>query len=75
MKKDLIMVIIIIFGAALIFADAVRDGLQAQAMEVRAAAAAEITAEEQERREQAAYYRGWQDGKQYYLEEFWGVSQ
>lgn len=75
MKKDLITVIIIIFGAALIFADAVRDGLQAQAMEVRAAAAAEITAEEQKRREQAAYYKGWQDGKQYYLEEFWGVSQ
>lgn len=35
-------------------------------------APAEITAEEQERREQAAYYKGWQDGKQYYLEEFGG---
>lgn len=33
-----------------------------------AAAVAEITAEEQERREQAAYYKGWHDGKQYYLE-------
>lgn len=32
----------------------------------------EITEEEQERREQAAYYKGWQDGKQYYLEEFGG---
>lgn len=72
MKKDLITVVIIIFGAALIFADAVRDGLQAQAMEIKAAAAAEITAEEQERREQAAYYKGWQDGKQYYLDEFGG---
>lgn len=35
-------------------------------------AQAEITAEEQERREQAAYYKGWQDGKQYYLENFGG---
>ncbi len=73
MKKDLITVIIIIFGAALIFANAVRDGLQAQAMEIRAATA-EMTAEDQERREQAAYYRGWQDGKNYYLENFGGIS-
>lgn len=35
-------------------------------------AQAEITAEEQERREQAAYYNGWQDCKQYYLENFGG---
>ena len=35
---------------------------------------AEIAAEEQERREQAAYYKGWQDGKQYYLEEFGGIN-
>lgn len=35
-------------------------------------AQAEITGEEQERREQAAYYKGWQDGKQYYLENFGG---
>lgn len=35
-------------------------------------AQAEITTEEQERREQAAYYKGWQDGKQYYLENFGG---
>ena len=33
---------------------------------------AEVTAEEQERREQAAYYKGWQDCKQYYLENFGG---
>lgn len=35
-------------------------------------AQAEITAEEQERREQEAYYKGWQDGKHYYLENFGG---
>lgn len=35
-------------------------------------AQAEMTAEEQERREQEAYYKGWQDGKQYYLENFGG---
>lgn len=37
-------------------------------------AQAEITTEEQERREQAAYYKGWQDGKQYYLENFGGIN-
>ena len=37
-----------------------------------AAAVAEITEEEQERLEQAAYYKGWQDCKQYYLENFGG---
>ena len=37
-------------------------------------AQAEITTEEQERREQAAYYRGWQDGKNYYLENFGGMN-
>ena len=37
-------------------------------------AQADITAEEQERREQSAYYQGWQDGKQYYLEEFGGYD-
>jgi hypothetical protein len=37
-------------------------------------AQAEITAEEQERREQAAYYNGWQDCKQYYLENFGGIN-
>ena len=35
---------------------------------------AEITAEEQERREQAAYYKGWQDGKNYYFENFGGIN-
>ena len=35
-------------------------------------AQSEITAEEQERREHAAYYKGWQDCKQYYLENFGG---
>ena len=37
-------------------------------------AQAEITVEEQERREQAAYYKGWQDCKQYYLENFGGLA-
>ena len=35
-------------------------------------AKAEIATEEQERREQAAYYKGWQDGKNYYLENLEG---
>lgn len=37
-------------------------------------AQAEITTEEQERREQAAYYKGWQEGKNYYLENFGGIN-
>ena len=35
-------------------------------------AKAEIAAEEQERREQESYYNGWQDCKQYYIENFGG---
>ncbi len=37
-------------------------------------AQAEITTEEHERREQAAYYKGWQEGKNYYLENFGGIN-
>lgn len=37
-------------------------------------AQAQITEEEQERREQAAYYKGWQDCKQHYLENFGGAE-
>nr|DAH50918.1 MAG TPA: hypothetical protein [Caudoviricetes sp.] len=39
-----------------------------------AVAQAEVTAEEAAKREQAAYYKGWQDGKQYYLENFGGIN-
>lgn len=72
--KDWVKALAIILGVTVIFVAAARKGLEAQAMAVQAAAAAEITAEEQERREQAAYYKGWQDGKQYYLEEFGGMN-
>ncbi len=70
--KDWVKALAIILGVTVIFVAAARKGLEAQAMAVQATAAAEITAEEQERREQAAYYKGWQDGKQYYLENFGG---
>lgn len=70
--KDWVKALAIILGVTVIFVAAARKGLEAQAMAVQATAAAEITAEEQERREQAAYYKGWQDGKQYYLDEFGG---
>lgn len=74
MKKDgWAIAIIIAIGVATYLAFqgliAVADWQLERACE---AAAAEITAEEQERREQAAYYKGWQDGKQYYLENFGG---
>lgn len=35
---------------------------------------AQEAAEEAAKREQAAYYKGWQDGKQYYLDEFGGIN-
>nr|DAP05762.1 MAG TPA: hypothetical protein [Bacteriophage sp.] len=38
----------------------------------QAMAQAEVTSEEAAEREQAAYYKGWQDGKNYYLENFGG---
>ena len=34
----------------------------------------EVTAEEAAKREQTAYYKGWQDGKNYYLENFGGIN-
>lgn len=76
MKKDgWTIAIIIAIGAAAYLAFrvfiAVADWQLERACE---AAVAEITAEEQERREQAAYYKGWQDGKQYYLDEFGGMN-
>ena len=40
-----------------------------------AVAQAEVTAEEAATREQAAYYKGWQDGKNYYLENFGGAEK
>nr|DAJ89511.1 MAG TPA: hypothetical protein [Caudoviricetes sp.] len=45
---------------------------QLQIEEQMAVAQAEVTAEEAAKREQAAYYKGWQDGKNYYLEKFGG---
>lgn len=72
--RDWVKALAIILGVTVIFVAAARKGLEAQAMAVQAASAAEITAEEQERREQAAYYKGWQDGKQYYLENFGGIN-
>jgi hypothetical protein len=43
-------------------------------MGAQAMAHAEVTAEEATEREQAAYYKGWQDGKNYYLEDFGGAE-
>lgn len=40
----------------------------------QAMAQAEVTSEEAAEREQAAYYKGWQDCKQYYLENFGGIN-
>lgn len=40
----------------------------------QAMAQAEVTAEEAAKLEQAAYYKGWQDGKNYYLENFGGAE-
>ena len=76
MKKDgWAIAVIIAIGVAVFLAFrgfiAIADWQLERACE---AAVAEITAEEQERREQAAYYNGWQDGKNYYFENFGGIN-
>lgn len=68
--KNWIAVIAIIASCAILFWKMGQLQIEAQ----MAAAQAEVTAEEAAKREQAAYYKGWQDGKQYYLEKFGGIN-
>ena len=68
--KNWIAVIAIIACCAILFWKMGQLQIEAQ----MSVAQAEVTAEEAANREQAAYYKGWQDGKQYYLENFGGIN-
>lgn len=68
--KNWIAVIAIIACCAILFWKMGQLQIEAQ----MSVAQAEVTAEEAANREQAAYYKGWQDGKQYYLEKFGGIN-
>lgn len=66
--KHWLAVILIVVCAGLLLWCMGREYMSTQ----QAMAQAEVTAEEAAKREQAAYYKGWQDCKQYYLENFGG---
>ncbi len=68
--KNWIAVIAIIACCAILFWKMGQLQIEAQ----MSVAQAEVTAEEAANREQAAYYKGWQDGKHYYLEKFGGIN-
>lgn len=68
--KNWIAAIVIIASCAILFWTMRQLQIEAQ----MAMAQAEVTAEEAAKREQEAYYKGWQDGKNYYLENFGGIS-
>lgn len=68
--KHWLAVILIVFFAWLLLWCMGREYISAQ----QAMAQAAVTAEEAAKREQAAYYKGWQDGKNYYLENFGGAE-
>lgn len=60
------------FGAP--FACVANEDIEAHRSAAKAAEAVILSEGEVARREQLAYYRGWQDGKQYYLDRFGGTS-
>ena len=67
MKHWLAVILIVVFAGLLLWYMGL-EYISAQ----KEMAQAEVTAEEAAEREQAAYYKGWQDGKNYYLENFGG---
>mgnify|MGYP004654205713 CR=1 FL=1 len=68
--KHWLAVILIFVCAGLLLWCMGRQYISAQ----QAMAQAAVAAEEAAKREQAAYYKGWQDGKNYYLENFGGAE-
>lgn len=69
MKHWVAVILIVVFAGLLLWCMG-REYIAAQ----KEMAQAEVTAEEAAKREQAAYYKGWQDGKNYYLEQFGGIN-
>ena len=70
MKHWLAVILIVTFAGLLLWYIGFQYISAQQAM-----AQAAVTAEEAAEREQAAYYKGWQDGKNYYLEKFGGAER
>ena len=64
MKHWLAVILIVVFAGLLLW----YMGWQYISAQ-KAMAQAEVTAEEAAKLEQAAYYKGWQDGKSYYVDE------
>lgn len=69
MKHWLAVILIVVFAGLLLWCMG-REYISAQ----QAMAQVAVTAEEAAKREQAAYYKGWQDGKNYYLKNFGGAE-
>lgn len=69
MKHWVAVILIVVFAGLLLWCMG-REYIAAQ----KEMAQADVTAEEAAKREQAAYYKGWQDGKNYYLEQFGGIN-
>lgn len=69
MKHWLAVILIVVFAGLLLWYMGWQYILAQKEM-----AQAAVTAEETAEREQAAYYKGWKDGKNYYLENFGGIN-
>lgn len=63
---DKLLVVLIVIGSVLLFACVANEDIEAHRDAAEAAKAVILSEGEVARREQLAYYRGWQDGKQYY---------
>lgn len=71
---DKLLVVLIVIGSVLLFVCVANEDIEAHRDAAEAAKAVILSEGEVARREQLAYYRGWQDGKQYYLDRFGGTS-
>mgnify|MGYP000000645774 FL=1 len=71
---DKLLVVIIVIGSVFVFACVANEDIEAHRSAAEAVEAVILSEGEVARREQQAYYRGWRDGKQYYLDRFGGTS-
>lgn len=69
MKHWIAVILIVVFAGLLLWYMGWQYILAQKAMAQTA-----VTAEEAAEREQTAYYKGWQEGKNYYLEKFGGAE-
>ena len=71
---DKLLVVIIVIGSVFVFACVANEDIEAHRSAAEAVEAALLAEGEGARREQQAYYRGWRDCKQYYLDRLGGTS-